>query len=309
MTGRRREVLGEYRELAVVAVAAVLGLTARGPLLRLVHHQGIDILLVVLVFSTAISIEPKSLRTLPASWRRLTLVLVVGASVLPALSWLVAHVVGPGSLRDGVSSIGLAPCEIASIATTAMAGGDIALAGGALVGSTIMTVWVAGPILAWETPGAALHPAHIIFNLLTIVGAPLVAGVTIRSLTSLPARGATLASTTSALTVAALVALVAAEVHLSMHYLPVLLAVLLFLIASALIGSIIGLGSGRPVMKAMLLTTSMRDFAIAAAIAAAAFGSPAAAPLGIYGIAVLIWGTGSAGFMRRRPAGRRRAEA
>jgi predicted Na+-dependent transporter len=53
-------------------------------------------------------------------------------------------------------------------------------------------------------------------------------------------------------------------------------------------------------MKAILLTTSMRDFAIAAALAAAAFGPSAAAPLGVYGMAVLIWGTGSAGFMRAR---------
>jgi hypothetical protein len=141
--------------------------------------------------------------------------------------------------------------------------------------------------------------------LLVIVGAPLVAGVTFRSLTPLPARGENIASTTSTLAVAALVALVAAEVHLSTKYLPVLFAILLFLLASTIIGRIIGLGSGRPIMKAMLLTTSMRDFAIAAAIAAAAFGSAAAAPLGIYGIAVLIWGTGSAGFMRSASPSRR----
>jgi predicted Na+-dependent transporter len=257
------------------------------------------------LFSTALGIEPKSLRRVRASWRRLSLVLIVGASVLPTLSWLVAHLVAPGSLRDGVSSMGLAPCEIASIATTAMAGGDVALAGGVLIGSTILTVLVAGPILAFETPGASLHPGHIIFDLLVIVAAPLVAGVTVRSLAVLPARADSFASTTSTLAVAALVALVAAEVHLSTKYLPVLVAVLLFLIASAAIGRIIGLGSGRGTMKAVLLTTSMRDFAIAAAIAAAAFGSEAAAPLGIYGIAVLIWGTGSAGFMRSGSAGRR----
>ena len=46
----------------------------------------------------------------------------------------------------------------------------------------------------------------------------------------------------------------------------------------------------------------MRDFAIAAALAAAAFGPQAAAPLGLYGIAVLIWGTATAGGLRRRPA-------
>ena len=52
----------------------------------------------------------------------------------------------------------------------------------------------------------------------------------------------------------------------------------------------------------MLLTTSMRDFAIAAGIASSAFGSDAAAPLGLYGIVVLVWGTAVAGLLRRRPA-------
>jgi BASS family bile acid:Na+ symporter len=303
MTWLRRAGLGQYREVALVAVAAVLGLTFQSTLIRVVHHQGIDLLLIVLVFSTAIGIEPRSLRRLPASWRALTLALIVGASVLPALSWLVSHVVAPGSLRDGVTTIGLAPCEIASIATTAIASGDVALAGGVLIGSTVVSVLVAGPILAFETPGASLHPWHIIFNLLVIVLAPLAVGVTIRSVTPLPERIEGAAAATSTLAVAALVALVAAEVHLSRKYLPVLAAVVVFLIASAIIGRIMGLGRGRPTMKALLLTTSMRDFAIAAALAAAAFGPAAAAPLGVYGVTVLIWGMGSAGYMRAHHAG------
>jgi predicted Na+-dependent transporter len=302
MTSRHREVLGEYRELAVVAVAAVLGLTVQSPLVWVVHHQGIDVLLVVLVFSTAIGIEPRSLRRLTASWRQLCLALVVGASVLPALSWLVSHLVAPGALRDGITTIGLAPCEIASIATTAMATGDVALAGGVLIGSTMVTVLVAGPILAFESPGTSVHPAQLIVNLLVIVAIPLAAGVTVRLLTPLPARGEIVASTTSTLAVAGLVALIAAEVHPSRHYLPVLLAILVFVIASVIVGRIIALGSGRRTIKALLLTTSMRDFAIAAALATAAFGPAAAAPLGVYGITVLIWGTGSAGFMRARHA-------
>jgi predicted Na+-dependent transporter len=302
MTWLRREVLGQYRELVVVAVAAVLGLTLQSALVRVVHHQGINVLLIVLVFATAISIEPRSLRRLPTAWRALSLALLVGASVLPTLSWLVSHLVAAGSLRDGVTTIGLAPCEIASIATTAIAGGDVALAGGVLIGSTIVSVFVAGPILAFETPGASLHPWHIIFNLLVIVAAPLAAGVAVRSLTHIPPRIETLASTTSTLAVAGLVALVAAEVHLSRQYLPVFLAIVVFLIGSAIIGRSMGLGRGRRTMKALLLTTSMRDFAIAAALATAAFGPAAAAPLGIYGVTVLIWGTGSAGYMRAHQA-------
>jgi predicted Na+-dependent transporter len=103
--------------------------------------------------------------------------------------------------------------------------------------------------------------------------------------------------------VAVLVALVAAEVRLSSAYLPVLVAVLAFLIASATVGLLVGRIGRRSQKEALLLTISMRDFAIAAGVASAAFGPAAAAPLGLYGVTVLVWGTGIAGFMRaRRPA-------
>jgi predicted Na+-dependent transporter len=281
-------------------VGAVVGLTAHGPLIQVVRHQGIDILLVILVFSTAIGIETRSLVRLPAAWRRLTLAVIVGASVLPALSWLLSNVVAPGALRHGVSTIGLAPCEIASVATTAMASGDVALAGGLLIGSTLISVAVAGPILALETPGASIRPGHIIFNLLVVVMLPMACGVSLRALARVPARAETVASTASTLSVAGLVALVAAEVHFSRSYLSVLLATFCLLAATALVGHLMGHGAGRPAMTALLLTTSMRDFAIAAALATAAFGPAAAAPLGVYGVMVLVWGTGSAGFMRSR---------
>jgi hypothetical protein len=44
----------------------------------------------------------------------------------------------------------------------------------------------------------------------------------------------------------------------------------------------------------------MRDFAVAAGIAASAFGAAAAAPLGLYGILVLIFGTAAVALLRRR---------
>jgi predicted Na+-dependent transporter len=300
MTRQRRHWVGKYWELVIVAVAAAVGLTAQSPLVQVVRHQGIDVLLVVLVFSTAITIEPRSLRRLSASWRQLALALVAGASVLPALSWLISRMVATGSLRNGITTIGLAPCEIAAIATTAMAGGDVALAAGILIGSTLLTVSVAGPILAFEMPGASVHPAHIVVNLLVIVAVPLAVGISIRGFTDIRRRGEAMAATTSALAVAALVALVASEVHLSRRYLVVLVAVLVFLVATSVVGRVIGVRGGPPARTALLLTTSMRDFAIAAALATTAFGPDAAAPLGIYGIVVLIWGTGSAGFMRAR---------
>ena len=298
MFQRSRKILTDFRELVIVAAAAAVGLTVQSPLEWAVRHQGIDVFLVILVFFTALTIEPRTLRELPAAWRRLSVALVAGITLLPALSWAAAHLVAAGHLRDGVTTIGLAPCEIASIATTAMAGGDVALAGGLLLGSTLLTVALAGPILAAEASGVALDPWHILANLLYIVALPLGAGVAVRATLRLPRRVIDLASTTSTLSVAVLVALVASEVHFARSYLAVLVAIGAFLVASAGVGLLVGRRGTLPVREALLLTLSMRDFAIAAGLATAAFGPHAAAPLGLYGIMVLIWGTGAAGFMR-----------
>jgi predicted Na+-dependent transporter len=74
--------------------------------------------------------------------------------------------------------------------------------------------------------------------------------------------------------------------------------VVIIVLGSALIARAIGRRTRLPTRRAILLTTSMRDFAIAAGLASVAFGSSAAAPLGVYGVLVLIWGTGAAGYLR-----------
>ncbi len=287
----------------MVLCAAILGLTVQAPLTWLVRHQGINVLLAILVFSTAICIEPTTLRRLPSLWRQLVYALLVGIIVLPALSWLVAHLVGEGSLRQGVMTVGLAPCEIASIATTAMAGGSVVLAGGLLVGSTILTVSAAGPILALEAGHTSVHPFHIVFNLLIVVALPLAVALAVRMRFPLPTRVEPVAKTSGSLSVAALVALIAAEINLDVAYLHVAGALLLFLAASIAIGHVIGRPNRNGTGSALLLTTSMRDFAIAAGLAASAFGSKAAAPLGLYGVMVLVWGTGCAGYLRLKRQG------
>jgi predicted Na+-dependent transporter len=295
-----RSWLADYRELFIVLVAAAIGLTVQAPLAAVVRHQGVNILLAVLVFSTGLGIEPKTLRQLPALWRQLALALVVGITVLPALSWLAGFLVPAGPLRDGMITVGLAPCEIASMATTGMAGGSVVLAGGLLIGSTVLTVAASGPILSWEVQHSSVHPAHIVTNLLLVVALPLVVALLLRTRVSLSDRAASVASTTSTLSVAALVALIASETHLELSYLRVVAGLALFLAFTIGVGLLLGRRSKPEVGRALLLTTSMRDFAIAASLAATAFGPRAAAPLGLYGIMVLAWGTGSAGFMRAR---------
>jgi predicted Na+-dependent transporter len=307
---RLRAVVAGYPELAAVLVAAAIGLSAPRPLAWLAARQGINVLLAVLVFATAVTIEPAALRRAALAWRSLLAALAVGVTVLPALSWAAAGMVPAGSLRDGVLVVGVAPCEIASVATTALAGGEAALAAGLLIGSTVAAIAVAGPILSLEAGHAGFSPGGIAMNLALVVALPLAAGIAVRA--TLPAalrarsanhvpavRAERAASLTAIAAVAALVALIAAEVHLSAGYASVAGALAVFLLASALVGWLLGRRSPRPQATALLLTTSMRDFAIAAALATAAFGPPAAAPLGLYGILVLIWGTAAAGALRR----------
>jgi predicted Na+-dependent transporter len=311
MFRRARAVLGAYPELAAVLAAAVIGLAVQRPLAWLAARQGINALLIILVFATAVTIDPRALRRAAAAWPRILAAVLTGVTVLPALSWAVAHLVPAGPLRDGVLVTGLAPCEIASVATTALADGEAAVAAGVLIGSTLATVVLAAPILTLAAGHAGFSPGGVIANLAVVVALPLAVGIALRSWRSPVARALagrraeTAASRTAVAAVAALVALVAAEVHLSAGYAAVAGALVLFLAATAVIGRVLGVRSARPTGSALLLTTSMRDFAIAAALAAAAFGPEAAAPLGLYGIAVLIWGTAAAGALRARaPAGR-----
>jgi predicted Na+-dependent transporter len=302
--GRARNLLAGYPELAAVLAAAVLGLSVQRPLAWLTGRQGINVLLAVLVFATAVTIEPAALRRLPAAWRPLLAALAVGVTVLPALSWAVCLLVAAGPLRDGVMAVGLAPCEIASVATTAMAGGEAALAAGVLIGSTLTSVVFAGPVLTLEAGHASVSPAGVIANLALVVALPLAVGIAVRA--GVPAlstaRAERVASAVAVFAVAALVALIAAEVRLSARYAAVAGALVLFWAGTALAGQLLSRRTRPRAGAALLLTTSMRDFAIAAGLATAAFGPAAAAPLGLYGILVLVWGTAVAGLLRSRGA-------
>ncbi len=301
-------VIAAYPELAAVLAAVVVGLCVQRPLAWLTARQGINTLLVILVLATAVTIDPDALRRLTLAWRHVAVAVLAGVTVLPALSWAAAHLAPAGPLRDGVLAAGLAPCEIASVATTALAGGEAAIAAGVLIGSTLATVILAAPILALEAGGASFSPTGVIANLVVVVAVPLAAGIALRCWVPATAdflsAGAAqrAASWTAVIAVAALVALVAAEVRLSAAYGAVAVALLLFLAASAVVGRLLGARAPRPAGAALLLTTSMRDFAIAAALAAAAFGPAAAAPFGLYGVAVLVWGTAAAGALRGRAA-------
>jgi predicted Na+-dependent transporter len=84
---------------------------------------------------------------------------------------------------------------------------------------------------------------------------------------------------------------VASQIHLRVSDARVLLALLAYLAGGVLLGWLLAIGTPPAQRTAIVLPTAMRDFAVAAGIAASAFGAAAAAPLGIYGLLVLIFGT------------------
>jgi BASS family bile acid:Na+ symporter len=289
-----------YPELVLVLVAAGIGLAVGRPLRWLGAHQGINVFLAVLVFATAVTVSTDALGGILASWRQLAAVLAAGVVVLPALSWFASRMVPAGSLRDGITTIGIAPCEIASVATTALAGGEPALAAAVLIGSTALSVSAAGAILSLEAPGAHIHPGHILVDLAVVVALPLAVGLVVRARAGTTPLREVIASRTAMGVLGVLVALVAAEVHLEAAYFAVLGAIVVVVAVSAVIGAALGRTTSPARAVPLLLTMSMRDFAIAAGLASAAFGPAAAAPLGLYGVVVIVWGTAVAGRFRAR---------
>ncbi|GAC1517693.1 MAG: hypothetical protein NVS1B12_05050 [Acidimicrobiales bacterium] len=277
-------------ELVLVAGAAVLSQAVPEPARFLVDHRGLDVSLAVLVFATAIAIPPSAFRGLSTNAGRLTTALASGAVILPVLSWALSHLVHPLALRRGVLTVGLAPAEIASVATTSLAGGDSAVAAGMLVGSTLLTVAAAGVGLRLLGGGGPIHLLPLLTNLGLVVGAPMIAGIAIRTRLTLSDRQEAAAERLSVAVVTLLVWLVASNVNLSVSYIAVAVALLLFVGGSAVLGVALGCRAPTPIATALLLTTSMRDFAVAAAIAVAAFGAASAAPLGLYGVIAIGWG-------------------
>jgi predicted Na+-dependent transporter len=291
-----------HLELVLVVGAAVLSQAVPQPARFLVDHRGLDGSLAVLVFATALAIPPSAFRGLATSAGRLTATLIATAVILPALSWAVSRIVPTLALRRGVLTVGLAPAEIASVATTSLAGGDTAIAAGLLVGSTLITVAAAGVGLRLIGGSGTIPVVPLLTTLGLVVGAPLAAGIAIRTRLALSERQEAAAERVSIAVVTVLVWLIASQVRLSSSYIAVAAALLLFVAGSALLGAALGFRAPAAVATALLLTTSMRDFAIAAGIAVAAFGAVSAAPLGLYGVIAIGWGMVIATIRSTQPA-------
>lgn len=299
------DVLDRYLLLLVLAAAA-LGVAAPAPGRYADARSAILGTLAVLVFCTGASISLTDAVAVRTASRRLILVLAVTTVTLPALAWLTSHLVTGSVLRGGVLAAGVAPTEVASVALTGLAGGEAALAAGLLVASTVLTVLLAGPILSALGAHSSASQIGLLATLALVVALPLVAGSAVHTIDPFRGREQPLVRILGTASLLVLLWEVASQLHLRASDTRLFLALLLYLAGGAGLGWVLAFGVPFTRRIAIILPTAMRDFAVAAGIATSAFGAAAAAPLGLYGILVLVFGT-AAVYAARRNERRRRS--
>ena len=276
--------------LPLVLIAAGLGVVVPAPGRRLDANGAILITLAVLVFCTGSSVTFADIRGVRAAAGRMALVLAASTVILPLLAWLASRLVSGAALQGGVLAAGVAPVEVASVALTGMAGGEVVVAAGLLVVSTLLTVLLAGPILSLLGAQSAVSPLGLLFTLVLVVALPLIAGCTMRTLDPFAGRERSLIEVLGMASLLVLLWEISSELRLHASDGRVALALLVFLAGAGGLGWLLARGAPRGQRTAVILPTTMRDFAVAAGIAASAFGIAAAAPLGIYGVMVLVFG-------------------
>ena len=292
--------LAERFLLLFVIVVAAAGVALPGPGRVASAGDGIDAALAVLVFATGLTLRLADLAAVRTGWRRVAVALAVSSAVLPGLAWAASRLIGDPVLRSGMQTVGVAPAEVATVALCAIAGGEAAVCAVILAASTVVTVLAAGPVLALAGAAASGPAAGLLGTLLAVVALPLAAGLGLRA--AWPP-GPRAGPAVRIVTVAALLVLlwqVASQIRLDAGYLRVIAALAVFLAGSAVLGGLLSARLPACRAVAVLLPVAMRDFAVAAGIAATAFGPAAAAPLGVYGVFVLLTGSVITQFAGRR---------
>jgi BASS family bile acid:Na+ symporter len=285
--------------LVLVLVLAAVGVAVPSPGRALAAGNGIDAALAVLVFVTGLSLRLADLAAVRLAWRRIAVVLLVSTAALPVLAWAASQVIGDPVLRSGMQTVGVAPAEVATVALCVVAGGDAAVCATLLAASTLITVAAAGPILSLLGASVIVSPAGLLGHLAVIIALPLAAGVALRAAWS---PGPALDAAVRLVTLLALLLLlwqVASQIRPDSAYTRVIVALVVYVAGSAALGRVLALRAPAGQATAVLLPVAMRDFAVAAGIASAAFGPAAAAPLGSYGVLVLLAGSVVALIARR----------
>jgi BASS family bile acid:Na+ symporter len=292
------------RALTPLALAAAVPalVVPSGPLAR-----RSDLLLALLVLVTALGISGRQLAGLRRHAGSVAFLSVAPLVLLAGAAWLLGRPFDH-DVRDGLLAIGLSSSEVAAVGLVALARADATIALGAVAGSLVLSALL-GPVAIGLLAGHSGHAGtgHLLARFALVVIAPLIAGVALRSTGAVARRLRTVDAEREGVAALTLVVLVYAALSgtSGAHGLgSALVASLAFLIISAGLAMIwqwrtAGRAGTDAAAIPGALTIAMRDFAVAAALAAQAFGTAAGAVPGVYGVVMLLAGSATAGALHR----------
>jgi predicted Na+-dependent transporter len=224
---------------------------------------------------------------------------VVPLVVLASGGWVLPQLVH-GDTREGVLALGLSPTEVASVGLIGLLGGAAELGIAVLAVSLVLSALAGPPALVLL--GGAGHAAHVLSLLgrfALVVMLPLVLGLLARGARPELARREAELSVASSLAVVLLVYASLSDTRGGELTSAVLIsAAFLALSAGLAVGAVRVFG--QRLDPSLALAIGMRDFAVAAALAAGAFGSGAAHVAGVYGVLMLLAGATVTAVARRR---------
>lgn len=287
--------------LVLVVLALVAGLVV--PSAELAEHA--DLILAALVFAVSLTIDPVRLIAATSEWRPIVLLSLLPFATLFPLS-LVAGRLFEGPEREGLIALGLAPSEVAAAGLVALAGGGAELAIAVIALSLVASALLA-PLLAPLVAEASPDSGELLVRFGLVVLVPLALGLAVRA-TRRRGRAVALADPAGTVVLALLVYAALGDLGDRSSLGAAILAGTLFLAGSTAVALLLrrALGGG----LAGPFVFSLRDFAVAAALAGELGARGAAATPAVYGALMLVLAAGAAAFLRRRrPAPTRRSGA
>lgn len=285
---------------AVLPFALLAGLLAlMAPSRTLAANS--DLILSILVLATALGIDPDRFLQLRGRWRFVLAISIAPFFAFAPAAWVLGRLFSSPT-REGIFALGLAPTEVAAGGLVALAGGDAALALAVVAGSLVFSA-LAGPLLfAALLLGSegATGGGELVVRFALVVIVPLLIGIGSRLVIPSLVRLEPEFAAASTLAVVALVYASLSGAGGQAELVPALLGSVAFLIISTVFAFVAVRLAGRERRGAAVpLVVGMRDFAVAAALANEAFGPPAAAIAGVYGVLLLIGGAAAASLLRR----------
>ncbi|MGI8552379.1 MAG: bile acid:sodium symporter family protein [Dehalococcoidia bacterium] len=250
-------------------------------------------LLALMVVGVGIGQSPRALLGQPRDLVQSLPVVAIQLTLLPLVAFGLSRALPVGNLRLGLVVVGLAPAEVTSALAALLAKGSATFAlrvlAISLAASTVSTpLWLS----LFGTGHGGLSATNLFVELLLAIVVPLIAASLLRVAAPRVANLERVWAALSAVAVVLLIFIVAGglrDLPVDQGLLQLGAALAAFVAVCYLLGFLLGLVLRLPEgeRRAVLFSTGMREFGVAAAVATAAFSTTAAAVAAIYGVMMI----------------------